>query len=92
MITREEIIGQGYKELDPKPNRTSSIFIKVEKQAEFTIYFEDNTSVCEFLGKIKTGTGLPLHITSDLGRPEDIIELIKLEDIVRRFSVDVENK
>lgn len=89
MITKEEIVGIGYKEIDPRPNKTSSVLVKTEKQGEFTVYLS-NCGPCEFMGKINTGTGLPLHITSELGHPEDIDELIKLENIVRRFSVDVE--
>ena len=91
MITKEEIIGKGYKEIDPRPNRTSSVLVKSEKQGEFTVYLSD-CGPCEFMGKINTGTGLPLHITSELGHPEDINELMKLENIVRRFSVEVEHE
>lgn len=91
MITKEEIIGKGYKEIDPKPNKTSSVLVKTEKQGEFTVHLSD-CGTCEFVGKINTGTRLPLHITSESGHPKDIDELIKLENIVRRFSVDVERE
>ena len=91
MITKEEIIEKGYKEIDSRPNKTSSVLVKTEKQGEFTVYLSD-CGTCEFMGKIYTRTGIPLHITSELGHPEDINELTKLENIVRRFSVDVERE
>lgn len=88
-MKNEDIISLGYKEADPMPCCTESLFTKSEKQVEFTIV-GNSESGFDLSANLKTLSGYVIGLESTGIRTKEDLE--KLEHIYRRLSVVCEEQ
>jgi hypothetical protein len=88
-MKNEDIISLGYKETDPMPCCTESMFIKSEKQVRF-IVAGNSESGFVLRANLKTHSGYVIELGSTGIRTKEDLE--KLEHIYRRLSVVCEEQ
>ena len=88
-MKNEDIISLGYKEADPKPCCTESLFTKSEKQVEFVVV-GNSESGFDLSANLKTRSGYVIELGSIGIRTKEDLE--KLEHIYRRLSVVCEEQ
>ena len=88
-MKNEDIISLGYKEADPMPCCTESLFTKSEKQVGFTLS-GNSESGFDLSATLKTHSGYVIELESTGIRTKEDLE--KLEHIYRRLSVVCEEQ
>lgn len=88
-MKNEDIISLGYKEADPMLCCTESLFTKSEKQVEFMIVGNSESSF-DLSANLKTRSGYVIELGSTGIKTKEDLE--KLEHIYRRLSVVCEEQ
>lgn len=88
-MKNEDIISLGYKEVDPMPCCTKSLFVKSEKQVRF-IVSGNSESGFDLNANLETRSGYIIELGSREIKTKEDLE--KLEHIYRRLSVVCEEQ